>query len=98
MRADNIEVGNYVVVREWEDMAKEYGELDGDIQIPRIFTAGMKRFCGQTLRITDRLTDIKGTYYYLEGSRYMFSPEMFGTVFVTDIEIEGLFDINTLFE
>lgn len=46
----NFEVGDRVVVRNWDDMAKEYGVYDGSgtIKCPNGFTVTMKHLCGRT--------------------------------------------------
>lgn len=45
-------VGDKVTIRQWDDMAAEFG-LDeyGGIKVPKTFTMYMKKYCGQTLPI-----------------------------------------------
>lgn len=46
-------VGDIVRVREWDDMAREYGvDIDGDINTPVYFVKGMKPLCGDRAKIT----------------------------------------------
>ena len=42
-------VGDKVTIRQWDDMAAEFG-LDeyGGIKVPKTFTMYMKKYCGQT--------------------------------------------------
>lgn len=51
----NFKVGDRVVVRDWDDMAKEYGVYDGcgTIKCPNGFTVTMKHLCGRTATVTD---------------------------------------------
>ena len=49
----NFRVGDRVVVREWDDMVKEYGTSKwGDIAKDSHFTSGMKNLCGRTATVT----------------------------------------------
>ena len=50
----NFKVGDRVVVRDWDDMAKEYGVYDGGgtIKCPNGFTVTMKHLCGRTATVT----------------------------------------------
>lgn len=49
----NFKVGDRVVVRDWDDMAIEYGVSKwGDIQKDSQFTSGMKHLCGRTATVT----------------------------------------------
>lgn len=49
----NFKVGDRVVVRDWDDMAKEYGVYDGTgtIKCPDGFTVAMKHLCGRTATV-----------------------------------------------
>ena len=49
----NFKVGDRVVVRDWDDMAKEYGVGKwGDINKDSQFTSSMKHLCGRTATVT----------------------------------------------
>ena len=50
----NFKVGDRVVVRDWDDMAKEYGTYagSGTIKCPNGFTVTMKHLCGRTATVT----------------------------------------------
>ena len=80
----NFKVGDRVVVRDWGDMAKEYGAEDSDIRpdgCATSFTAIMKHLCGRTATITGvdddyvrvKFDDKSGdTNWYFR--RWMFNP------------------------
>lgn len=46
-------VGDKVRVREWDDMAKEYGIKYGTIEVPWSFTQDMKEYCGRVVTIKE---------------------------------------------
>ena len=49
----NFKVGDRVVVRDWDDMAKEYGVSKwGDISKDSQFISSMKHLCGRTATVT----------------------------------------------
>lgn len=49
----SFQVGDKVKVREWDDMAAEFGvDEDGDIKCPRYFTTGMRPLCGRVATIS----------------------------------------------
>ena len=49
----NFKVGDRVVVRDWDDMANEYGLSKwGDVKKDSQFTSGMKHLCGHTATVT----------------------------------------------
>ena len=73
-------VGDEVTIRQWDDMAAEFG-LDGfgDINVSKTFTESMKQYCGQTLPIVYVRHHAPPTFdsYYLDGSSKIFSSPMF---------------------
>lgn len=73
-------VGDEVTIRQWDDMAAEFG-LDeyGGIKVPKTFTEFMKQYCGQTLPIVHvrRYAPQIFDSYYLDGSSKIFSSPMF---------------------
>ena len=73
-------VGDEVTIRQWEDMAAEFG-LDeyGGIKVPKTFTMYMKKYCGQTLPIIHvcRYVPPEFDSYYLDGTSVVFSSPMF---------------------
>lgn len=65
--------GDKVVVREWDDMKREFGSDERGILTPVIFTSEMKTFCGRILTIKDAFDGAK--HYTVEGRRFRFSEE-----------------------
>lgn len=65
--------GDKVVVREWDDMVREFGTNgQGEILTPLVFTPEMKRFCGGVFEISYAYI----SNYILEGNRYRYTDEM----------------------
>lgn len=81
-------VGDVVQIRQWDDMAKEFGITDyyGSIRCPHYyFTKGMKKYCGKKLRISIIGKSINGEYYFLNnGNSWYFTSDMFekGTLLI----------------
>ena len=74
-------VGDEVTIRQWDDMAAEFG-LDeyGGIKVPKAcFTEFMKKYCGQTLPIVhvNRYPSPKFDSYFFDGTSVVFSSPMF---------------------
>ena len=72
-----IKAGNIVKVREWDDMAKEFGfTLDCAIDCFKKFTGNMREYCGETIKINKNMEKKfnKYGYFYYEGC--MFSTDM----------------------
>lgn len=73
-------VGDEVTIRQWDDMAAEFG-LDeyGGIKVPKTFTMYMKKYCGQTFPIVhvNRYTSPKFDSYFFDGTSVVFSSPMF---------------------
>lgn len=67
-------VGDKVVVREWDEMAREFGtDNAGDIDTPKYcFVKEMKHLCGQTLTIESISCD----HYRAVGKWLIFTDEM----------------------
>ena len=73
-------LGNKVTIRQWEDMESEFGLNEfGGINVPKVFTESMKKYCGQTLTIVhvNRYTSSNFDSYYLDDSSNIFSSPMF---------------------
>ena len=73
-------VGDKVTIRQWDDMAAEFGLNEfGNIRVPNVFTESMKRYCGQTLPIIHvrRYKPPRFDSYYLDDSSIAFSSPMF---------------------
>ena len=72
-----IKADNIVKVREFDDMAEEFGfTLDGAIDCFKKFTGNMREYCGETIRINENMEKKFNEYgyFYYEGS--MFSTDM----------------------
>lgn len=67
-------VGDYVRVRNWDDMEKEFGiDSDGDIKCDICFTKDMRKYCGNVYKIVRA----SGLYYGLDGcGRFNFTDDM----------------------
>lgn len=93
------EVGDVVKVRDWDDMAAEFGE-DGDrIMTPRLgFIPKMKKYCGDNSKITRLIYDYGIPAYLLdidENKLFKFTEDMFipsTQISVTFDEILELFN------
>ena len=73
-------VGDKVTIRQWEDMESEFGLNEfGGINVPKVFTESMKKYCGQTLPIVHVCRHVPPEFdsYYLDGSSNIFSSPMF---------------------
>lgn len=53
MREEEIRVGDRLRIREWDDMADEFGIRNGEIQCDATFVQGMKRLCGMPFTVKD---------------------------------------------
>ena len=72
-----IKADNIVKVRQWDDMAEEFGfTLDCAIDCFKKFTGNMREYCGETIRINENMEKKFNEYgyFYYEGS--MFSTDM----------------------
>ena len=86
-------VGDKVRVRQWDDMAKEYGFINSvkrDIDIPGCtFVNSMKKFCGSVVTISNIVSDnsiylIKEDGYLWYWTNDMFEPYKVKIVYQTD--------------
>lgn len=68
-------VGDKVTIRQWDDMAKEFGLYAyGSIKCKHSFSVPMSKYCGKTLEIVE-VYDINS--YTLIGNEYVWSDDMF---------------------
>ena len=69
------EVGDRVLVKEWDDMASEYGiDEDGDIKTGVVFfVKAMKKYCGRIMTISSVESS---EIFYFEDSGWSFSNDM----------------------
>lgn len=71
VKCDRYEVGDKVLIRDWDDMVKELGlDSDGDIRCVPCFVTDMKKFCNKIITVckVDEVGD-----YYTAGERWAFS-------------------------
>ena len=75
-----LKVGDKVIVRSFDDMAKKYGQSDGIIGKESGFMPGMRYFCGKIVTIVEaahitynfyRISEDNGRYYWND---YMLIP------------------------
>ena len=76
-------VGDKAVVREWDDMAKEYG-VDGNGAIENGFVRSMRKYCGKTVTITGAEIN----HYHVDDDYWNFTDEMFKPAADTTLIIE----------
>ena len=97
-----IKAGNIVKVRQWDDMAKEFGTYyeRGDscfdpckliIDCFKKFTGNMREYCGETIKITKNMEKKFNEYgyFYYEGS--MFSTDMLEPYMIIEEKKEDIF-------
>ena len=72
-----IKENNIVKVRQWDDMAEEFGfTLDGVIDCFKKFTGNMREYCGETIRINENMKKKFNEYGYFYYEGCMFSTDM----------------------
>lgn len=71
VKCDRYEVGDKVLIRDWDDMEKEFGlDSDGDIRCMPCFSTKMKKFCNKIITVCK--VDVDGDCY-TAGERWAFS-------------------------
>ena len=74
-------VGDRVTIRQWDDMAAEFGlDVFGDIKVSKAyFTEPMRKYCGKTLTIVHINHNLppNSDFYYFGGSTMVFTSPMF---------------------
>ena len=80
MTIDEIHVGDPVVVRDWDDMAGEYGGTDVSIDIANeciSFVCDMREYCGRETVVTEIIQNGRRPRVRLEGiGIWAWSPGM----------------------
>ena len=72
-----IKAGNRVKIRQWDDMAEEFGvSLDCTIDCFKKFTGNMREYCGETIEITKNMEKKFNEYEYFYYEGCMFSTDM----------------------
>lgn len=84
VKCDRYEVGDKVLIRDWDDMVKEFGtDINGNIRCRCCFTTYMKEFCNEIIEI--REVSEFGNYY--AGSKpWTFSNDMIAGKVVEESE------------
>ena len=74
VKCDRYEVGDKVLIRDWDDMVKEFGlDSDGDIDCKPCFATEMKKFCNKIITVCEVNWNRR---YYTEGESWQFSRNM----------------------
>ena len=72
-----IKAGNIVKVRQFDDMAEEFGfTLDCAIDCFKKFTGNMREYCGETIKINKNMEKKFNEYGYFYYEGCMFSTDM----------------------
>lgn len=79
-------VGDKVRVRQWDDMAKEFGELSRDISIVKVddnclFKNEMKKYCGTVVTIEKVFNEYKRYFVAEDCNNWYWTDEMFENVY-----------------
>ncbi len=80
---EEFKVGDRVIIRDWDDMEKEFGvNAFGSIKCNHFFTVRMKKYCGKVARIINADRDDFALEFEdgKEAPAYVFSHEMFRKV------------------
>ncbi len=89
-------VGDKVTIRQWDDMAVEFGlNVFGDIKVPKAcFTEPMRKYCGKTLTIVrkNHYLSPNSDCYYFGGSTMVFTSLMFEQSYPTVVSSTLSFD------
>lgn len=84
VKCDRYEVGDKVLIRDWDDMVKEFGLFsDGYIRCVPCFVTGMKKFCNKIITICK--VGENGDFY-TEGEKWEFSRCMIAGKVVEESE------------
>lgn len=70
----NPKPGDCVTLREWDDMAEEFGlNKHGEIETPLLHIfPGMKQYCGQSFIVSTVYYESSGRTYRFRGNPYYF--------------------------
>lgn len=64
MRGEDIHIGDVLLVRQWDDMVREFGtDADGCINTRYGFRPDIKDLCGKQFRVTEILDGVFGKLY-----------------------------------
>lgn len=78
MKAENIQIGDKLQIRQWDDMMAEFGGSPGAIRCKYTFYSHMRYLCGKTFTVRKISSD--GTYYFsfenTEEDKWTISADM----------------------
>lgn len=85
MKPEDIKIGDRLRVREWEDMAEEFGDDGYDIACDLIFMQDMRYMCGMPFTVEEISTDSR-MFFSKEGieNNWSISADM-----LEPLEIDG---------
>lgn len=68
------QVGDFVMIRPWDDMVKEFGtDSYGDIPtLPVTIFQNMKQYCGHFYTVEGVITTAVGSWYFFADVSYVF--------------------------
>lgn len=91
------QIGDHVVVREWDEMEEEFGLNDaGNIDCECIFVKDMQRYCGMEMEVVGARGDI---YTLSDGGGYAFSSDMLVPAKEDDMgDAVGMEDLEAIWE
>jgi len=69
MKSSDIKLGGVYRIRQWEDMAEEFGEEDDTIPCTGAFVRGMRYLCGQEVEILHKSKGFGG--FEVVGVKYL---------------------------
>lgn len=71
MRDEEIEIGDKLRIREWDDMAEEFGKDElGRIRTRARFLPKMRELCGSPFTVADKLNHYAGIWVYISSEDY----------------------------
>lgn len=81
-------VGDRVVIREWDDMAKEYGlTASSNIDCNCVFTTNMRYLCGKEFTIKALDERYEGCVEFEENADWNYHIEMIRPVLYKDLNV-----------
>lgn len=110
MRDEEIEIGDKLRIREWDDMAEEFGvDEDGDIKTKVWFATGMRSLCGKPFTVSERyeVNNMEGELCWAYFSRedvevidkhsYMIISDMLERATESEFNIDSTEDFDAKF-
>lgn len=76
MRNETYEIGDKVIIRDWDDMASEFGDNGGSIPCRCGFVPAMREYCGKILTIKELYGSCSVIFEEDIGNRFSWSTDM----------------------